>query len=300
MLQTLDAFLAFLAAILVLSLMVTAGTQFTQSVLRLRGRNFRAALEELIRTEVPGIAATDAPALARDVCNAPTLQRRRSAPPPRPDSVLGRLLAGTRARLGTTTSWLDESELTEALVGLHERHNSANGKSGIDGEAVRKRVADLAPRMERWRARRHAFHMRVISVVWALIVAFGFQVSAPDLFARARDDPAYRAEAARVASELAAAGVTDEASLRVALDRIEAPSPVAAALEPWPRGVEYFANEGPDALCERLRWDHIVEVLITAVLLTFGAPFWYDRLREIAGLRDRLRSNAPGEAKPDA
>ena len=39
---------------------------------------------------------------------------------------------------------------------------------------------------------------------------------------------------------------------------------------------------------EKVHWDAIVGVLLTIVLLSFGAPFWFERLREAASLRDRL------------
>ncbi len=47
---------------------------------------------------------------------------------------------------------------------------------------------------------------------------------------------------------------------------------------PWPKGWGYFA-------C----WKHVIGVLITAIFLSFGAPFWYERLRELIQLRDALK-----------
>ena len=36
------------------------------------------------------------------------------------------------------------------------------------------------------------------------------------------------------------------------------------------------------------RWQNIVGVLLTAILLTFGAPFWYEQLKNVATLRNAL------------
>ena len=44
---------------------------------------------------------------------------------------------------------------------------------------------------------------------------------------------------------------------------------------------------------ERGRFDRIFGVLFTAVLLSFGAPFWYRVLREFVGLKDALRKKEP-------
>ena len=38
------------------------------------------------------------------------------------------------------------------------------------------------------------------------------------------------------------------------------------------------------------KWQNIVGVLLTAILLTFGAPFWYEQLKNVATLRNALSS----------
>lgn len=44
-----------------------------------------------------------------------------------------------------------------------------------------------------------------------------------------------------------------------------------------------FFNEG-----RKVHYDAILGVLLTAILLSFGAPFWFRTLRDVAALRDRL------------
>jgi hypothetical protein len=58
------------------------------------------------------------------------------------------------------------------------------------------------------------------------------------------------------------------------------------------RSAVLAVQAGPD-------WQNIIGVLITAILLSLGAPFWFDRLRDIVGLRDRLKGTA-GTAPPGA
>ena len=41
-------------------------------------------------------------------------------------------------------------------------------------------------------------------------------------------------------------------------------------------------------------------VLITALLLTFGAPFWFERLQDVAKLRDALSPPKPKTRKQNA
>ena len=53
----------------------------------------------------------------------------------------------------------------------------------------------------------------------------------------------------------------------------------------------YVEKTSTDAT--NIRWDRILGALFTAVLLSFGAPFWYRVLREFVGLKDALRKKVP-------
>lgn len=55
-------------------------------------------------------------------------------------------------------------------------------------------------------------------------------------------------------------------------------------ITPWAHGWAYFT-----------RAEALIGVLITAMFLTFGAPFWYERLRELIQLRDALQPKAEKE-----
>lgn len=57
---------------------------------------------------------------------------------------------------------------------------------------------------------------------------------------------------------------------------------------PWPKNWEYFT-------C----WKNVIGVLITAIFLSFGAPFWYERLRELIQLRDALKPKPQGAPAED-
>lgn len=60
-------------------------------------------------------------------------------------------------------------------------------------------------------------------------------------------------------------------------------------IEPWPHGPEfYYSKSGPGWENIHPEWSNILGVLMTAILLTFGAPFWFQRLKEVANLRDAL------------
>ena len=53
-------------------------------------------------------------------------------------------------------------------------------------------------------------------------------------------------------------------------------------ITPWKHGWKFYRGTGAQGLA----WDRLAGVLLTALLLTFGAPFWYARLKDVARLRD--------------
>ena len=66
-------------------------------------------------------------------------------------------------------------------------------------------------------------------------------------------------------------------------------------IEPWGRGTEfYWTGSGKD---RDINGANVVGVLIMAMLLTLGAPFWFQALRNLAGLRDLL-APVTGKRKP--
>jgi len=56
-------------------------------------------------------------------------------------------------------------------------------------------------------------------------------------------------------------------------------------ITPWGQGSVFYANAA-----------NIFGVLLTAILLSLGAPFWFEQLKNTASLRDAL-SKKPAEGK---
>ena len=50
----------------------------------------------------------------------------------------------------------------------------------------------------------------------------------------------------------------------------------------WQYGSEFYLKKGA------LQWKNLIGILITAIFLSFGAPFWFDRLQEAIKLKDML------------
>ncbi len=343
LLEILAIIVAFSAVMLLLSILVTSLAQATQAMLRLRARNLQAglrALFEAVLNEPPD----ESRRLAASVLHSPEVSPLGASRDPM--SLRSQLL-------GPPTSWIEPEVLAEAVAG--ERSTSAKGRQGNVSEVER----DGAPLVEGFRRldqplrKRFATIMRAVSLVWAFVVAFAFQVSSPDLLAQLASDSEYRDLIANQATDVLA--YSDDAQVRLlmpdatstALAEFTARHPELAgeldhSLEPGPEPeapVEDLADvlEGNENRAELVAefeelldrqleetrdvalrearaasgrlaavgfdlWQHgkefywegglqyrnLVGVLITAILLTLGAPFWFNMLRNSAGLRDLL------------
>lgn len=344
--QVLAVFIAFVSIILLLSILVTTLVQFTQSMLRLRGRNLVTGLAALIHaTDTAQIRERSAGRPGRDEARAVlnTLEVGNLSPDvTRTQTTITRLL-------GPRISWIDADRFLNAA--------DAAGKTAIDKGKVRA----LFPVVEAAMEKRFILMMRICSLAWGLAIALLFQISAPRLFHELWMDPERTAAISEKAGnylkgadeiiegfhdyEEAATDALDELANRYpeSRARIEAASGIGVNREfiidelrtalgddpnrdrilddysdllgKWQRDyvagvsrtVGYASGElhalGFVPMPEKgfffdrgVRWPNIFGVLITAILLMLGAPFWFNTLRNLVSLRDALA----GKSDPDA
>ncbi|MGD8912510.1 MAG: hypothetical protein PVI97_15840 [Candidatus Thiodiazotropha sp.] len=181
----LGALIGFITVMLLLSMIITALVQATQSLLRLRGRNLLFGLATIIGESSDDMSWKSAKDKARMILNdsnAPVLLGRAGR-----DEKLGKLI-------GPQVSWLDPDQLKTILD---------NCPANLDTEVkikIHKRFAILDNVLRK----RFLRNMRLWTILWALPVAFYFQVSAPAVFRDFLNDPELRAQALRMAPELQA------------------------------------------------------------------------------------------------
>ena len=65
----------------------------------------------------------------------------------------------------------------------------------------------------------------------------------------------------------------------------------------WPEGSDFYFEAGEVGF-GTLRGNAVLGVLVTAILLSLGAPFCYEMLRNLANLRDTLSGKAGASSKP--
>lgn len=377
MLETLDTLIAFVTVILVLSLLVTGLVQFLQYFFRFRGRTLERGLAGLLEGRMPEEAvqgAEDATAAARRVAGRVVRDPLLVHTPP---SIIrnglcsglgwlakapwvGGLFRRLRSLLEDRTTWIEKTELEEALERVLQ--DSTEEPSKIGGEIQRmheararllEEVGGAFDRWERQLTKRFEHRMRWISFVLSFLVVVTFQVDAFDLLTRLSADAELRNRIGAVTGEV----LEEEAGVREMLDLRSAAEEALERLEirhqDIQESLEQASGVGPDrasivaeleavladrpekerdavleeyrqlldeVIAERRRraegliddalgytarmglelwgdddfyhgapWSRYLGVLAMVILVGFGAPFWFNQLRNLVALRDVLQ-----------
>lgn len=338
LLDLLSILIAFATVMLLLSLFVTSLVQSAQYLLRLRIRNLRHGVADLLDTVL-----TDGPdatgggmEMAKRVLTDPRLAQGRTG--------------ASRLR---ETSWITREELLELLR-----------RRGLT-PAKRREVSRWFDRLEANLSKDFLTKMRWLTLACSLVVAVVFQVDAFETLRDLSVNPDLRAELSALSKEVLAERATEIAALRdergvteealIRLERATEDSAIDAAIEEvggsdlergdqvaelrealeahhvdsqavgvqlaeYRRLLDAIATERleeADALRGEVtgqlaRFDltpfgrspgfywrkgrglgglqakHLLGVLVTAVFLSFGAPFWFNQLKNLVALRDQL------------
>lgn len=359
--------LAFVAIMLLLSLLVTSLVQFTQASLRLRGRNLLFGVGALIELHAPmarppkkpsALRANPHRALAARVLNS-TDASLKFLPDPN---------ATARVLMGPSVSWVKPEDLARAIMNTVPSAVAPMTPAVAGATAVQQTVSHSASEsdlqktfenMEPALAKRFQFIMRICTVVWSVVVAFAFQVSTPDLLktlpsADAKRQailatlPTLTSDATRRMAfssgnilEAAIARLTEKfpqcrdlfdevsgesdskqtmmeemrAVLKSCPDRDAVLSEYSSIIDTLSQGVaesayasasnridalnsfgitmklsnfKFYVGAAGKPWYRAIHWNNILGVLITTVLLSLGAPFWFEQLKNLSGLRDAM------------
>lgn len=295
LLDVIGTLVAFISVILLLSILVTATVQLIQAVLRLRARNLMKGLAQLIMKAkdiaapsgigwLRGDAATakrDAAALLNDA-NIALVNKVKN-----PQNWLHYWV------LGPKVSWVEPDEIIQPAQKI----------DGIDKTKAEQIGKDLERASEKLRDR-FQLTIRAITFAVGLLIAFGFQVSTPELFSDLSEQPAIQKKIAADADELFAklgsqfqADSSQENQASKSVDELgkEVASIVddlsQYRLEVW-GDKDFYFNPPSDDGSRGLNLPNLLGVFLTAILLSLGAPFWYEQLRNALRFRDLLSGTA--------
>lgn len=371
LMDLLAAAMGFIVVMMLLSLIITTLSQAVQSFLRLRGRNLYKGICVLLDQIKTDSDIYDTRELAEKICKSNVLMPVRggifsTSLPLYSESVpaMPKRIKLPLWLTGIERSVIEVEDFKDAF--LEELKVSDTMDSDIKDKLMQ--IDKLYPRLEKSLSKRFQFIMRKASFVLAIVVAFVFQVSAPDLIHELTTNSEKRAqylavaesvrgtgqesldrlvkyedvssaaldrlqeqlsqknpEYAKALEEISGQGETkadmlDEMSNvlsqispgakqtitaqydqiltelykeqnRVVLDQLRAASDQLATLDirPWSQGERFYIDEAG------LNWRHMFGVMMTAIFLTLGAPFWYKRLQEAANLRDALTKKSTSD-----
>lgn len=287
--------IGFSVIMLLLSLIVTSLSQATQALLRLRGRNLRYGLATALTSDKSGVdkASLQDAADLMNRCDDAALRRQADT-----QSFMSRLI-------GPAVSWIENDTLRSVLL---EKAQVMAGDSldQIDSMDIDKTTEKIIRRfngLEKSLTNRFEKIMRGVSLVCALVVAAVFQISTPLLIKQLSTDPLLRTElvaATPIVFEQVGEKVqtqqnrkpqmTDIAVIEGAQERIDQLSLIN--ITPMRYGTSFYIDD-PRASA------NIIGVLVTAILLTLGAPFWYKVLGTAVNWRDLYApKNAVGANEP--
>ena len=302
MLKSLDVLIGLAVIMLALSMAVTMVTQFITTAINSRGQHLKGGLTTLINQLDPALGPKIADTIAKAVLTHPLVCNTRGGP----GSVVHREeFIKLLLQLSDGSSSL-EQQAKAALVTALQRNGIANPAETLRnvraltlqlettspqlGADVRHTIAmvqearsDLVAKVHNWFdqtmdrvAQRFTATTRGITFGAALVVAFGLQVDTIALVNRLSADDALRDAFVKQATSITQQG-TQPATTDPERDR---------------QYIKFLAEKGlitlPSVAGTEGWKANPLGVLVTSLLLSLGAPFWYNALSRLIQLRSTL------------
>ena len=330
MFQQLDIVIAFAMIMLLLSLLVTVFVQMVVAVLGLRGSNLLWGLEQLLEQVAPKLAAKankgTARAIVKQILGHKILATSTNWLMKGLDWVVGKLTGkpgrfngGKRPPTAVQSSVVQlvmatvfsQEEPLETLKKQFPEHQELLTEVV---EEMRDKKDELAARFEEWfdvvmdaTSERFKLWSRWVTVVGALLLAFGLRVDSTDILKQLSSSPEIRVEllkqvpeAQEMYEQLQGKGTGDEkkrvedlgATLGVLKEELERSELVV--MRPF-KSWDELRNQFEIGTSDQF-WG----MLVTALLLSLGAPFWYGTLSKLVGFRSAVTSKNDRQADPVA
>ena len=274
--EHLDTVIAFVVAMLGVSLIVLIATQSVSALLGYRGTNLKWGLIQLLKTADPKLDE-QAEEIAQRILTHPLISdsnmarfARRLANVPLLGSLLGRIHLASSIRL-------------EELIGLLQKVAAGSSPS---------LAPRIVPEVEQWfdsamdRVRqRFAMQMRIWTIVFSFLFVLVLHFDAIRLYQHLSSDPIARAELA----------ASSQAMLDLAPQITQAP-PSGDDAKADAEKLTMQAKEVQQQLAKAdfplspmpffdFSHDSVPGILLAGILLSLGAPFWFNALKSLCSLR---------------
>jgi len=327
-LKSIDVLIGLVVVLLALSMAVTVITQAITTILNSRGRHLRRGLSDLLQQLDPGLSAKLSKVVATEVLKHPLVSGSESpfarmAGFTRLGNVVHReeftkLLMGVATCTGATEL---QKHAVDALATALKNNGVADPEGTLKNiravalqlersspelsNMARQNLAilhaaesDFVAKVNNWfdqtmdrTSQRFTASTRAITFAGAFIVAFGLQVDTPALVNRLAADDALRNAFVEEAQALQKADQKRQAEQQTTPS---SPASSPTSDEEIARKYRAFlATNGIITLPSADGWAEFKNVtllgmLVTALLLSLGAPFWYSALGRLLQLRSVL------------
>lgn len=257
LMDMLGIFIGFSAIMLIFSLLVTALVHGAQAALNLRLKNLKNVIEAFFN-QVEFLTDECVETLLSKIDHRGPNQLYATALPLN--------LPGNKLMLTN----IGRQELVDII-------NSAHELSIEQREQLVQKVSYYFETLEELMSQRFKQWMHQISIAIALVICFTFQLNCFSVLDELNQDSYYRAQAANMGSEMLQQDLANWQSDDIqekmhALDFKITP-------EQWPD--YYFALD----LSVLTNW---LGIIFSTILISLGAPFWFNRLKDLISLRDKL------------
>ncbi len=320
MLKSIDILIGISLVMLLASLVVTALTEFVTNLWNSRGRHLLQGIADLLQQIDPNLERALATKIAAAVLTHPlirdvagrygtVIQREELTKillelaaddgPQKLDDTVRQRLAQALSKNGIShpdqviqrvRELILQLELSRPDLATHVRHSIALLEEA-QSAFVAKVNGWFDQTMDRVSAR-FTLTTRGVTLVIGLLLAFAVQLDTPLLVNRLATDPQLRASMIQQAAALdAQQHAWDQMTAeqrRQAFDKLANANLVTIPSD----FAEWWSNwSGPGA------HPTVLGAVLTAILLSFGAPFWYNALKNLLRLRSTLAQKETDQAE---
>jgi hypothetical protein len=305
MLKSIDALLGFALVMLVASMAVTVLTQIWTTLGNTRGVHLREGLAGLLRQIDPQFSAGDAKAVMEHILTHPLiaeggrlgslvhreeftrllLELASGEGPNKLPEMARQALAGALLANGVADPGAALGKIRDLALALELSNPPLSASARHDLAILHAASSDFVAKINGWFdatidriSARFTFTTRRIALANALLVVAATQLDTVALIDRLCADDALRGT---LVQQAAAKATLPAASLQD-IERLASPSlfPAAASAAEWRR---------------RWTWARLPGAAISVLLLSLGAPFWFEALKNLLRLRSAIALKDDGQ-----
>jgi hypothetical protein len=182
-------------------------------------------------------------------------------------TVLPVNLLGNRLKL----TRIGKQELIDMVQEVQELGSDAKDK-------LKAKINKDFPALEEVMIQRFKQWMHQISIGVAFVICFAFQLNCFDLLSKLNNDSLYRAQLVQLSTRLENQSETSDTDVAPIHNNLSALN-FNISPDKW-QG--YYAQANVSSV---FNW---IGIIFSTILISLGAPFWFNRLKDMASLRDKL------------